>query len=110
MTATQKFIEMLQNDSKLETYKRLEIKINSNKELEVMMAQLKNLQKQMINAQKIEKPKAYEKINQTYNELLDKVLEYPLMAQYLELQDYFNQILSETTKIIENQINNDLEL
>ena len=109
MNEKEKFIHMLQNDKNLEEYQRLETLINENKTIKMTMNNLKNIQKQMINANKIEKNNAYLQLEETYQKMLSEIMEFPLMGQYLELQNYFNEILKQTSEIIENSLNNDSE-
>ncbi|CCV64294.1 Biofilm formation family protein, YmcA [Alteracholeplasma palmae J233] len=110
MTEKDNFITMLKDDPKLKEYHRLEAIINQNKQLKSKLNQLKSIQKQMINAEKIEKENALKKIKNEYDNLLEEILEYPLMTTYLDLQNYFNEILKQTTEIIENSINSSLKI
>lgn len=108
MSEKQKLIELIEENETIIRYKKIEVLINKDKKLKSKINQLKSIQKQLINAKEIQKTQAIEKFQSAYDVLLEEIESYPLMSEYLELQDEINQMLKDVLKIIEDKINNDL--
>ncbi len=55
----------------------------------------------------IDKKNLYEAIKKQYEEMLENLYDIPLLEEYLELQQYFNELLHMVSETIENELNSD---
>lgn len=98
--------EILKSD-KVKRYKELEKVINNNKEISKKMDELKDIQKQIIHAEKLMKKELLDKLNQQYDTLTNEIHNYPLMAEYMDLQVEINDFLQNFKMILENGLDGD---
>ncbi|MFA6800500.1 MAG: YlbF family regulator [Acholeplasmataceae bacterium] len=109
MTEKEKLLELLKSDEQIKRYKQIEKVMNNDIKIKTKINQLKTIQKQLINAKEIQKTQAIKKFQLAYDILLQEIESYPLMAEYLELQDVINHMLKEVVQIIEDKINKEVE-
>ena len=107
MTEKEKLLNMIEESPVVQRYKTLEEKINQSKDIKRQINQLKAIQKQLINAKHIGKTEAIKQFQKDYDERLESVEAYPLMAEYLSLQEEINEMLQTVLAIIEDTINNE---
>jgi cell fate (sporulation/competence/biofilm development) regulator YmcA (YheA/YmcA/DUF963 family) len=103
------FIEMINNDERINRYKKLEAIIVKDKKLKAMINKLKAVQKQMINAEHIGKTQAHLQFKIAYENQLEAIHEHPLLSEYLALQGDINYMIQEVLGIIEDGVNQDIE-
>ena len=109
MSQKLELIDLIKDNETIQRYKKIEVVINKDKKLKAKINQLKTVQKQLINAKEINKVKAIEKFQSEYDVLLEEIETYPLMTEYLDLQEEINQMLKDVLKIIEDKINKEIE-
>ena len=109
MTEKEKLLSMIENDPVIQRYKLLEKKMNQSKEIKRNINQLKAIQKQLINARHIGKAEAVKQFENAYDGLLKEIEDYPLMAEYLSLQDEINDMLQTVLEIIDDGLNKEIE-
>ena len=109
MSEKEQLIELIKNSETIKRYKQIEIVINKDKQLKRNINKLKTIQKQLVNAKEIGKTKAVEKFQGEFDLLLEEIETYPLMTEYLDLQDEINQMLKDVLNIIEDKINEKIE-
>lgn len=97
-------------DEKIVRYKELELIINSNEEILKNLDELKNIQKQIVHAKTLIKKDMLEKLNLEYEKKLESIEDFPLMAEYLDLQTEINESLQAFKDIIEKGIDSDLQV
>lgn len=110
MSEKDKLIEMIETHPDIIRYKKIEKLINEHQELKDKFNELKAIQKQLVNAKQIQKKEAILYFEKQYQELLDTIENYPLMSEYLALQNDINDMLQEITKIIEEGIEEDFSI
>ena len=109
MSEKEKLIKLIENNEVIQRYKKIESIVNKDKILKRKINQLKTIQKQLINAKEISKTNAIEKFQSEYDKLLEEIEEYPLMAEYLDLQEEINQVIKDVIGIIETTINKTID-
>lgn len=109
MSEVDKLLMLIENDPVIKRYRSLEVKMNASKDIKKRMGQLKTLQKQLINARHIGKEHAILQFEKAYDEQLKQIEEYPLMAEYLSLQEEINEMLQTVLQIIEDGLNKEIE-
>jgi len=109
MSEKEKLIQLIENNEVIQRYKKIEGIVNKDKMLKRKINQLKTIQKQLINAKEISKTHAIEKFQSEYDKLLEEIEEYPLMAEYLDLQEEINQVIKDVIGIIETTINKTID-
>ncbi len=110
MSEKDKLIEMIETHPDIIRYKKIEKLINEHQELKDKFNELKAIQKQLVNAKQIQKKEAILHFEKQYLELLSTIENYPLMSEYLALQNDINDMLQEITKIIEEGIEEDFSI
>ncbi len=85
--------------------KELEKYINNNSILNEKINNLKNVQKKLVNAKEFNQQNQYILYKEEYDKIYSEILDFPFVEEYLELLEDVNQILLQTTGIIENKIN-----
>ncbi|HHT98893.1 MAG TPA: hypothetical protein GXZ79_02280 [Acholeplasma sp.] len=108
MKHKEQFLEKIKNHESVKRYQVLEKIINDNKQLTRQINELKQIQKQMINARKIEKPHLIESYEKAYNEKIEEIESYPLLAEYFQLQLQINDMIQYVVQTLEDGINEDL--
>ncbi len=109
MSEKENLLKLIEENESVQRYKQIEKVINKDKTLKLKINQLKSVQKQLINAKEINKTQAIKKFQEEHDQLLEEIESFPLMAEYLELQDEINQMLKTVVEIIENRINKEIE-
>ncbi|VEU80684.1 YlbF family regulator [Haploplasma axanthum] len=108
MKIENKIIEKIKNEPKIKRYKELEDILNQNQEVSHKIEELKNIQKQMINAKNLGKIEIQTKLENDYQNKLEEIENYPLMTEYMDLQEEINVFLQNIKEIIESGIDSDL--
>lgn len=108
MSLKESLIKEINNNSNIVRYKELEILVSKNKKLNKKINDLKELQKEMVHAKEYSKNNLLLKLEKDYDKLYENILNYPIMAEYMDLQHKINSMLQEFIEIIETGINSDL--
>lgn len=109
MKSLESLIEKINKDETIKRYRELEKIINENKNLKIKLNALKQLQKQLINVKKIDKKAAVIEVQKQYDDAYEEIQSYPLMTEYLNLQEEINDCVQYIVKVLEKGINEDLE-
>lgn len=109
MTASERLLKMIEEDSVVKRYRALEEKMNASKDIKRQINQLKAVQKQLINARHIGKTEAIKQFEKEYDERLEQIENFPLMAEYLALQEEINDMLQTILVIMEDGLNKEIE-
>ncbi len=109
MSEKEKLIALIEENETVQRYKKLEALLNKNMDVKRKINKLKAVQKQLINAKHINKQNTIDQYQATYDKLLKEIEDYPLMTEYLELQEDINQMLKDILSIIEDEINKEIE-
>jgi len=108
MTEKDKLLQMIENDPTVKRYREIESKMNASKAVKRQINQLKAIQKQMINARHIGKTEAVKQFEAAYDKQLEEIEAFPLMAEYLSLQEDINNMLQTILEIIEDGLNKEI--
>ena len=109
MSEIDKLLKLIEDDPVIKRYQSLEEKMNQSKDIKRQINQLKAVQKKLINARHINKTEAVKQFEQEYDERLKEIEEFPLMAEYLSLQEEINDMLQSVLQIIEDGLNKEIE-
>jgi cell fate (sporulation/competence/biofilm development) regulator YmcA (YheA/YmcA/DUF963 family) len=109
MSAKQELLELIKNNESVKRYQQIEAVINKDKTLKKNINKLKSIQKQLINAKEINKTQAINKFQLEFDQLLEEIESFPLMSEYLDLQEEINHMIKEVLQIIENKINKGID-
>lgn len=101
-------LDQININEKIARYKELEIVLNKNKDIARKLGELKLIQKQLVHAEKLEKKDSQKKLKNDFDNKIKELEEYPLMGEYMELQEEINIFLQNFKEIIENGIDEDL--
>lgn len=108
MKINKSIIDGLNNNPKIKRYKVLEKVVNKDKNLKDNINKLKNIQKEIVHAKEFGKEAFLDKLNKDYDELYDEIRNYPLMSEYIDLQNEINNMIQNFIDIVENGIDKDL--
>ncbi len=104
MKTLDKLIEYLENDEAIIAFKKLESKVLENPVYQEKYQEVMNKQKRMVNAREI-RPDTFKQAEQDYQAALDALSTYPIVHQYLELQEEINTKIQMISQLIETVIN-----
>ncbi len=102
-------LKLIETDPVIMRYRQIEEKMNLSKDVKRQINQLKAVQKQLINARHIGKIEAVKKFEKAYDEKLHDIETFPLMSEYLALQEEINDMLQSVLKIIEDGLNAEIK-
>ncbi len=102
MTEKEKLIQMILNNENIVKYKKIEKIINKDIIIRQKIEKLKHLQKKLVNAKEFRQQEKINYLQHDYQALLNEIKEYPLMSEYLSLQEEIDEML-QTIKIIFEQ-------
>jgi len=109
MSEVDKLLKLIEDDPVIKRYQALEEKMNQSKDIKRQINQLKAVQKKLINARHINKVEAVKQFEKEYDDRLKEIEEFPLMAEYLSLQEEINDMLQSVLQIIEDGLNKEIE-
>ncbi|QWB96576.1 YlbF family regulator [Mycoplasmatota bacterium] len=109
MSAKEELLQLIKDNESVKRYQQIETVINKDKTLKKNINKLKSIQKQLINAKEINKTEAINKFQSEFDQLLEEIESFPLMSEYLDLQEEINHMVKEVLQIIENQINEGID-
>jgi len=103
-----KLIKLIKEDKKVLRYQQLELLIDQNENLNQMYSKLIELQKRMVQANH-NKTKDQQQNKELYNQQLEKIQEFPLLNEFLSLQNEINEEIIMIVKMVESEINKDFD-
>ncbi len=109
MTEADKLLKMIEDDPVVKRYRQIEEKMNASKDIKQQINRLKSVQKQLINARHIGKVEAIKQFEKDYDERLRQIEDFPLMAEYLQLQTEINDMLQSVIQIIEDGLHKEIK-
>ncbi len=102
MNSLNSLLSTLNNDEIIKRFKQLEQVINNDQTLLNILKTFKDIQKQYV--QESHYNKVSREVQDAYSSMQKKLLEYPLISEYLELIEDVNNILQNITYMIENSL------
>ena len=105
MTKLEELIEIIKSDPNYNYYQELELKINQSQEIKQKINNLKNLQQEIVLAKEVGKVNLLSKLNEKYELMLQEIELIPGLLDYLELQQYYNELIQTVKDAIENAAN-----
>lgn len=105
MKTLDKLLEVIKSDPNFKYYQELEHKINNSPEIKQQIDELKSLQQEMVLAKEINKTKLLSNLEEKYQKMLKKIELIPGLLDYLELQQYYNNLIQNIKETIEKTAN-----
>lgn len=99
-------INLIEEDPRLERFKRISKLINEDKIVLLKINKVKDKQQQVINAKHIGKENAVKLLEDEYDKLLEELASTPLLNEYLNLLEYYNGLIKTIEGILEDGVNN----
>ncbi len=93
----------------IQRIKHLEKILDSNPQLKDLVHSLKDAQKKMVNAKEFHQTRQYEVYKSEYDQIYERILDFPFVEEYLSLLEEANDVLLNLTNLIETKINKELE-
>lgn len=106
MSEIDQLIDMIKNNESIKRYQRLEKLLNENQDLKEKLEDLKSIQKTLV--QKKTYGQDTSQIEATYHQKLEETHLFPLLSEYLSLQEEINDMIQQIAFIIENGINQEI--
>lgn len=103
MSKIKELITLIKDDETIIRFKELENIIDHNRSIKTDFDELLHLQKIMVKKE-FNKEKSFDQAKKKYDAQLNKVLQYPVIEEYLDLLDIINNDLSLIKSIIESEI------
>ncbi len=85
--------------------KELEKYFDSNEEVLNLIKRKQELSKNLVNSRFVGLRENAKKLKEEYDKINEEILNIPLLEEYLDLLEYFYNLLEEITSYIENKIN-----
>lgn len=105
MKEVNNIIELIKSDPKYNRFHEISLLINNDKKIKIKLSKIKNIQKELVNVIHLEKNNAIKALQREYESLMDELLEIPLLNEYLDLVNYYNDLILTIKDIIEGEIN-----
>ena len=105
MTSKDKIISYFNSKDEVKRIKELEHLIDNDDVLKNKIEELKKLQKKMINSKEYNLINQYKEDKKLYDELLEKINDYPFVGEYLDLLEQTNNEL----RLLTDGINEEIE-
>lgn len=105
MTKLEELIEIIKSDPNYNYYQELELKINESKEIKDKINNLKKLQQEIVLAKEVGKVNLLSKLNEKYELMLQEIELIPGLLDYLELQQYYNELIQTVKDAVEDAAN-----
>lgn len=97
-------IKLLKEDPKLKRFQKMALVINEDQDIKNKINEIKNIQKEILNVKHLNKTNAIKALQKQYDGLMVELLEYPLLNTYLDLLNYYNELILTIKGIIESEI------
>ncbi len=98
-------IEYFNSLTEVKRIHELENFIDNNKEIKRTFLEIKRLQKQIVNSKEYNQVKQYTIQMKEYENLKNKLLDFPFVAEYLEALDIIYKELTMFTSNVEDKLN-----
>jgi len=85
--------------------KELEKYFDSNEEVLCLIKRKQDLSKNLVNSRFVGLRENAKKLKEEYDKINEEIMNIPLLEEYLDLLDYFYNLLEEISSYIENKIN-----
>ena len=108
MNKLDKLIKLIKEDEKVIRYQQLEKIIDQNIKLHQMYHDLIELQKSMVQAEH-QKKQDYKTKKERYESQLLTIQDYPLLSEFLSLQNEINDEIVLIVNMVESEINKDFD-
>ncbi len=109
MNSLKKLFDVLDRDPNLIRLQELEKVLDNRNEIKDLIHKKQEISKQMMNSKVIGLKNAYKDFKEQYDKINNDLLDFPFVCEYIDLLDYYNQLLSEMISYLETKINNGLK-
>lgn len=103
-----KLYTYLKSDSNYIRLKELETYFDSNSHVLDLINRKQEISKNLVNSRYVGLRENAKNLKEEYDKINEEILNTPLLTEYLDLLDYYYNLLSEITSYIENKINKSL--
>ena len=109
MNSLEKLFDILDKDPYLKRLHELEEVLDKNKDIKDLIASKQEVSKQLMNAKVLGLTNTVADYKKAYDEINQKLIDYPFVEEYLELLDYYNDLLKDMISYLEHRINRGLK-
>lgn len=110
MQIEKQIIDVINNNEKIKRYRELEKLVNEDQDVLNLIDELKAVQKQIVHAEKLEKKDMLKVLQEKADDINNSIFNYPVMAEYLDLQAEVNELIQSFKEVIETSLAKDLAL
>ncbi len=107
MNKIDEIIKELSNLPEAKRIKELEPLINNNEDIKLLLDNILNKEKELVDARYYHKDNE-KKLKEEYDSMKEELLNMPFMEEYLELLDYFEILLNNMSKYINDEISKEI--
>ncbi len=107
MNKINEIINELSNTPEAKRIKELEPLIDKNEDIKLLLDKLLSKEKELVDARYYQKDNEKE-LKKEYESLKEELLNMPFMEEYLELLDYFEILLNNMSKYINDEISKEI--
>ncbi len=110
MNSKDKLIQDLKNEPYVKRLNEIELIIDQNEEIKELLNKKKDISKKIVLARKLGLKNTVQSYQIEYNEIDEKIANYPLVEEYMDLLDMANNDLELMVNYIEEKINHKLKV
>jgi len=104
------FKEALREHPTIKRFQELESLLNNNKELQELIQDMKNIQKEYVHAKTFQQKDNELFLSKKLDQIKKQVDQYPLLSEYLDLQQQINDMLQNFVHIFEDELDKELKI
>lgn len=104
MSKIEELLEVIKADPNYQYYQELEARVNSSHKIKTLVQEIKSIQQELVLAKELDKKNVIISIENRYQEKLDELEKIPQMLDYLDLQNYYNNLIQTIRVLIETTI------
>ena len=108
MISLDKLYSYFEQDKNYIRLKELENSFDQNKDVLNLIKRKQEVSKNLVNSRALHLSKNSKALKDEYDKINEELENYPLLGEYLDLLEYFNNLLQEIIFYLEKNINNNL--
>ncbi len=105
MNSLDKLFTYFDNDQNIKRLHALEKAFDSDTEISKLINLKQEYSKQMINAKYLRLTNTYNDYREKYDQVNKKLMDYPFLDEYMDLLNYYNNLLKDIINYIETNVN-----
>lgn len=109
MTSLDKLFEILDSDPNLKRLHDLEAYFDSNEDIVKLIKQKQNISKSIVQAKMMGLIETYKEYRNEYKKINEQIEDFPLLNEYIDLLEYYNDLLVSILDYLGNKINRSLK-